>query len=128
MNSNRPYLIRAMHEWITDNNEVPHVIVDISYENTLVPPGFAKDGQIVLNLSLDATHDLNLGNELIYFSARFNGKSEYVSFVPDAVLGIFARDTGKGMMFEPTKKPKKAASPEQPTKSKLRLIKKSDKS
>lgn len=123
MNSNRPYLIRAMHEWLTDNNEVPYVIVDVDNANTLVPEGFAKDGQIVLNISYAAAHNLMLGNELISFSARFNGVTEDISFPPKAVLGIFARDTGKGMMFEPAeaKEPESASNSK---KTKLKLVKK----
>jgi stringent starvation protein B len=101
MNSNRPYLIRAMYEWIVDNEQVPQVIVDSKYSQVVIPEGLAKDGQIVLNLSIDATHNLVLGNDVVSFSTRFSGKSEDISFPPDAVIGIFARDTGQGMMFEP---------------------------
>ncbi len=101
MNSNRPYFIRAMYEWISDNNQVPQVIIDSTHSQVLIPPGLDKERQIILNLSMDATHNLVLGNDLISFATRFSGKSEDVSFPPDAVIGIFARDSGQGMMFEP---------------------------
>lgn len=121
MNSNRPYLIRAMYEWIIDNHQVPQVIVDATYAQVLMPPDLDKDGQVILNLSSEATHNLELGNDLISFSTRFSGKSEEVLFPPDAVIGIFARDTAQGMMFEPVESTGDVADSVQ-TKPNLTLV------
>jgi len=95
----RPYLIRAMHEWMADNGLTPHIVADSSYEGLLVPEQHVKDGKIVLNLSYAATRDLVMGNDLIEFEARFDGVSHRLSVPVAAVLGIYARETGQGMVF-----------------------------
>ena len=97
--SKRPYLLRAMHEWMTDNAETPHVIVDSEYVGVEVPRAYVKDGKVVLNLSATATQHLLLGNTSIEFDARFAGVVHHVSVPIAAVLGIYARETGEGMMF-----------------------------
>ncbi|MCQ9618112.1 ClpXP protease specificity-enhancing factor [Paenalcaligenes niemegkensis] len=97
--STKPYLIRALHEWCTDNGYTPHIVVSVD-ENTVVPFSHVQDGQITLNLGLLATNQLRLGNEYIDFQARFNGITEDI-FVPvAAVSAIYARETGAGMGFE----------------------------
>jgi stringent starvation protein B len=101
MTSNRPYLIRAIHEWISDNDEAPFVIVNLDYPGCLVPPEFADQGSITFNLSWDATHNLIMGNQDIRFSTRFQGLSHDIVFSPLAVIGIYSRESGQGMMFEP---------------------------
>ena len=95
----RPYLLRAMHEWVSDSKHTPHVIVDAERPGVVVPAAFVKDGKIVLNLSLTATQNLSLGNEWIEFGARFAGVVHFIRVPIAAVLGIYARETGEGMVF-----------------------------
>ena len=95
----RPYLLRAMHQWITDCGNTPHVIVDAGREGAEVPRAYVKDGKIVLNLSEGATQRLRLGADLVEFDARFAGVVHHVRFPVSAVLGIYARETGEGMVF-----------------------------
>lgn len=98
--SRRPYLVRAMHEWMTDNNQTPHLVVDASVEGAEVPQAYVRDGRITLNISWQATQGLKLGNEWIEFSARFGGASLLVRVPAAAMLGIYARETGQGMLFQ----------------------------
>jgi stringent starvation protein B len=95
----RPYLLRAMHQWITDCGNTPHVIVDAGHEGAEVPRSYVKEGKIVLNLSEGATQHLRLGDEAIEFDARFAGVVHHVRFPVSAVLGVYARETGEGMVF-----------------------------
>ena len=95
----RPFLLRAMHEWITECGHTPHVIVDAAREGSQVPRAYVKDGKIVLNLSEGATQRLRIGNEEIEFDARFAGVIHHVRFAVSAVLGVYARETGEGMVF-----------------------------
>ena len=111
----RPYLLRAMHQWITECGNTPHVIVDAGRAGAEVPRAYVKDGKIVLNLSEGATQRLRLGNEEVEFDARFAGVIHHVRFPMSAVLGIYARETGEGMVFseqdlgpEPPSRPKTA--------------------
>ncbi len=96
----RPYLVRAMHEWMTANNQTPHLVVDAVWPATEVPRAFVRDGRITLNVSWQATQGLKLGNEWIEFSARFGGVSQQVRIPVASVLGIYARETGQGMLFQ----------------------------
>jgi stringent starvation protein B len=96
--STRPYLIRAIHEWCTDSNLTPYLTVQVD-ANTRVPQEHVKNGEIVLNVSHDATHRLTIGNEVIQFAARFNGVSRECSIPIEAVSGIFARENGQGLAF-----------------------------
>ena len=95
----RPYLLRAMHQWIAECGHTPHVIVDAGRDGAEVPRAYVKDGKIVLNLSEGATQRLRLGNEDVEFDARFAGVIHHVRFPVSAVLGIYARETGEGMVF-----------------------------
>src|SRR5215472_3530281 len=95
----RPYLLRAMHQWITECGHSPHVIVDAGRDGIEVPRAYVKEGKIVLNLSESATERLRLGNEAVEFDARFSGVSHHVRFPVSAVLGVYARETGEGMVF-----------------------------
>jgi stringent starvation protein B len=97
--SQRPYLLRAMHEWMADNGLTPHLVVDANAEGLRAPPGHANDGKLILNISYSATQSLSLGNEWVSFEARFNGAPHHVSVPISAVLGIYARETGQGMAF-----------------------------
>ena len=95
----RPYLLRAMHEWMTDNGQTPHLVVDAALEGVVVPRQYVKDGKIVLNVGYAATAGLAIKNDLITFSARFSGVPFDVSLPVQAVLGIYARETNEGMVF-----------------------------
>ncbi|MCC7462020.1 MAG: ClpXP protease specificity-enhancing factor [Gammaproteobacteria bacterium] len=97
--SRRPYLLRAMHEWMSDSGFTPHVIVDAGRPGVAVPAAYIKDGKIVLNLSWSATQHLTLGNDWIEFDARFGGIAQHVRVPVSAVLGVYARETGEGMVF-----------------------------
>ncbi len=101
MTSNRPYLLRAVYEWLVDNDCTPHLVVGADEPGVVVPQPYAKDGQIVLNVSPTAAQGLQLGNELVSFNARFGGAPMQVSFPPSAVRGIYARENGQGMLFPP---------------------------
>ena len=108
----RPFLLRAMHQWITECGHTPHVIVDAGHDGASVPRAYVKEGKIVLNLSEGATQRLRLGNEEVEFDARFAGVIHHVRFPVSAVLGVYARETGEGMVFseqdlgpEPPNKP-----------------------
>lgn len=105
MTSNRPYLIRAIYEWIIDNDMTPHLMVDAEHPSAIVPLEFAENGRIVLNVAPQAVHGFQIGNDLIRFSARFGGQPFSVELAPQAVIGLFARENGQGMLFpdeEPT--------------------------
>ena len=95
----RPYLIRAMHEWMTDNAFTPHIVADATVAGLQIPSEHVKEGKIVLNVSHSATRALVLGNDEIAFEARFDGVARQVSVPVQAVLGIYARETGQGMVF-----------------------------
>jgi stringent starvation protein B len=99
LTSRRPYLLRAMHEWITDNGQTPHIVVDAAMEGVKVPPQHVKDGKIILNVSLSAAQGLSLGNEELSFRARFGGVSQDIVVPVAAVVGIYARESGQGMIF-----------------------------
>ena len=97
--SRRPYLLLAMHEWMSDSGFTPHIIVDATREGVDVPKAFVKDGKLVLNVSMNATQHLQLQNQWVMFEARFNGVVHHVRVPMHAILGIYARETGEGMVF-----------------------------
>ncbi len=99
MTSSRPYLIRALYEWIVDNGCTPHLLVDANNEAAEVPREYVENGKIVLNVSPNAVRDLSLGNEHVTFNARFGGDPRSVEVPIVAVLAVYARENGKGMMF-----------------------------
>jgi stringent starvation protein B len=131
----RPYLLRAMHQWISDCGNTPHVIVDAERAGNEIPKAYVKEGKIVLNLSFTATQRLKLGNDDIEFDARFAGVVHHVSFPVAAVMGIYARETGEGMVFsdqdlgpEPPKPPStteegNASSAPQRARPQLKVVK-----
>jgi stringent starvation protein B len=132
--SRRPYLLRAMHEWISDSGHTPHVIVDALRAGVEVPSAYVKDGKIVLNLSMTATQRLQLKNDGIEFDARFAGVAHHVRVPMLAVLGVYARETGEGMIFSESETdsspPDGPAPPERPQvpppegrRAKLTLVK-----
>ncbi|WP_151710335.1 ClpXP protease specificity-enhancing factor [Acinetobacter brisouii] len=98
----RPYLARAIYEWICDNQLTPYLLVDATQPHTSVPVQFVKDGQIVLNIVPHAVHQLVMNNDAISFSARFGGVAQNI-YVPFAsVIGIYARENGQGLFFDPS--------------------------
>jgi stringent starvation protein B len=96
--STKPYFIRAIYEWCSDCGYTPYLSVRVD-ERTRVPMEYVKNGEIVLNVSLNATRNLTINNELVQFSARFNGVSREVSIPVERVQGIFARENGQGAFF-----------------------------
>lgn len=98
--STKPYLIRAIHEWCADSGYTPYLSVKVD-ENTRVPMAFVKNGEIVLNLSYDATHKLTIDHDGVRFAARFGGVSRECSVPVSAITGIFARENGQGLFFAP---------------------------
>jgi stringent starvation protein B len=100
MTSNKPYFLRALYEWIADNNMIPHINVDATKNNLKIPMQFVKDGQIVLNICANAAQNLQMTNEFISFNARFGGVPMQVYIPMNAVSAIYARETGEGMMFD----------------------------
>ncbi len=132
MTSSRPYMIRALYEWIVDNDFTPHIVVNAKAQGTQVPQQYVnKDGQIVLNIAPRAVTTLDLGNNAVSFNARFGGIPTDIYVPCHAVLGIYARENGQGMMFDfepppepdgpkPRQKPKKEAPERRPS---LRVVK-----
>lgn len=102
MNDRKPYLIRAIYEWIVDNQCTPYMAVQADVPGVQVPQAFVKDGQITLNIAEQSVQSLNLGNQDVLFSATFSGQLEHVRVPCGAVLAIFARENGQGMAFEVT--------------------------
>lgn len=125
MTALRPYLIRALYEWIVDNAMTPYLLVDAEHEGVNVPRRYVQNGKIVLNLSPSAVVDLLLGNEAIDFKARFGGTPMQVQVPVEAVLAIYAKETGKGMIFDAETDstpppPDKEAKPKRPS---LKVVK-----
>jgi stringent starvation protein B len=100
MTPSRPYILRALYEWIVDNECTPHVVALVDGADVQVPMQYVNDGQIVLNIAPGAVAGLLIGNESLAFSARFGGRPFQVSLPMRSVLGIYARENGQGMMFE----------------------------
>ena len=101
MTSSKPYLVRALYEWILDNEQTPYILVDTASDRLRIPPGIAADGKVVLNLAPRAIQNLNMDNDGISFSARFNGVAQDVYCPVGSLLAIYARENGEGMMFPP---------------------------
>ncbi len=100
MKSSRPYLVRALYEWIVDNDCTPHLLVNAEFPGVQVPAGFANDGQIVLNVSPTAVRHLHMDNEAVSFEGRFSGVPQSLYIPAAAVLAIYARENGQGMVFD----------------------------
>lgn len=129
MTSNRPYLLRAVHEWICDNGLTPYIVVDAAQPDLQVPPQAVSDGRVVLNLAPRAIARLEIGNDAITFMARFGGVSHSVTVPIAAVQAIYARENGQGMlMAEDSASAIAAESPEpenstaSPSKSALKSV------
>jgi len=107
----RPYIVRAIYEWIVDNDCTPHLLVDATCHGVIVPETFVKDGQIVLNISSAAVVGLQIDNERVSFNGRFGGQPRDVEVPIAAVLGIYARENGQGMVFENGSSPEPEPEP-----------------
>jgi len=127
MTSNQPYFIRALYQWIVDNDMTPYLLVNAEDAQAQVPQQYIEDGKIVLNLAPMAISDLDMGNDIICFNARFGGKSTEVHFPIMAVLAIYAKENGQGMAFNESSNDK-PTPPFSPTPNKsdrpsLKLVK-----
>ncbi|MFC3607186.1 ClpXP protease specificity-enhancing factor [Stutzerimonas tarimensis] len=100
MNSSRPYLVRALYEWIVANDCTPHLLVNTEYSRVQVPAGYASEGQIVLNVSPNAVRHLDMDNDAITFEGRFGGSAHSLYIPVPAVMAIYARENGQGMVFD----------------------------
>lgn len=105
MNSSRPYMIRAIYEWVVDNDCTPYILVNALIEGVEVPQQFVQDGQIVLNISPSAVVGLDVGNDELGFRGRFGGVAQDIRVPVAAVLGIYARENGQGMLFDAEEPP-----------------------
>lgn len=106
MTSSRPYLVRALYDWIVDNDLTPYLVVNARAEGVSVPQQYVnKDGQIILNIAPRAVSGMQLGNQAIEFSARFGGIPTNIYIPVYAVMGVYARENGQGMMFDPETPP-----------------------
>ena len=125
MTSLKPYLIRSIYEWILDNELTPHLLVDAEYEGTILPSNFVEDGRIVLNINPSAIQGLTLGNEDIEFNARFSGKPMHILVPIKAVMAIYAKENGKGMIFDRDEDSGDGEPPpeKKPTRPQLRVVK-----
>ena len=100
MKRRRPYLLRALYEWIVDSGEVPNVLVDAEIDGVVVPSEHVRDGQIVLNISPQAVRNLSLGNDYVMFEGRFSGRSVELILPIESVRAIYCRDSGQGLAFD----------------------------
>lgn len=100
MSSSRPYMLRAIYEWILDNGCTPYLLVNALADGVVVPTHYVEDGQIVLNISATAVVGFSIDNDRLSFSGRFGGVSQEVWVPMSAVLAIYARENGQGMLFE----------------------------
>ncbi|MBK6376817.1 MAG: ClpXP protease specificity-enhancing factor [Xanthomonadales bacterium] len=128
MTSNRPYLLRAIHDWINDNGLTPHLLVDASVAGVRVPPSAIKDGRVVLSVAPRAVARFEIGTDSVRFMARFSGVSQPIEVPMAAVLAIYAQENGQGMMFpaEPAGSlpPPEAPEPEPaPQRPRLHVVK-----
>ena len=122
-----------MHEWMADNGHTPHIVVDASFDGVSVPLEHVKDGKIILNISESAAHNLKLVNDSVSFRARFGGVPFDVWVPTSAILGIYARETGQGMIFSHDSEEKADAevrdtvepesTEERPSRAHLKLVK-----
>ena len=96
----RPYLLRAVYDWTLESGFTPHILVDATLDGVKVPTDYVRDGRITLNIHPQAVHALELGNERVQFSARFGGRAMDVEVPIVAVLAVFAKENGRGIVFQ----------------------------
>lgn len=121
MTSSRAYLIRALNEWILDNDCTPYIVVNATMQNVLVPEEHVIDGQIILNITPSSVRNLLMDNEGVSFDARFNGKPQSLYAPVQAISAIYAKENGQGMVFESEPAPTTPTDPEG-SKSKLKSV------
>ena len=124
----KPYLIRSVYEWILDNNFTPYLQVDATHSDAVLPMQFIQDGQIVLNLRPAAVEALCFGNDVIEFNTRFSGKSTYINVPVAAVLAMYTKENGRGMVFDAEESgsdtpPPQPPEPPKKAKPTLRVLK-----
>jgi stringent starvation protein B len=121
----KPYLIRSVYEWIVDNDLTPHLLVNADNNKGMLPVDYIEDGKIILNMRPQAIQGLTLGNEFIEFNAKFSGKPMQIAASVNAVMAIYAKENGKGLVFDQENVDGDEPPPEQPTPSKptLRVVK-----
>lgn len=120
MTPNRPYLLRALYDWISDNGMTPHILVNADHEGVDVPEQAVQKGKVILNIDQAAVHHLELGNEVVTFQARFSGHRYGVSVPVDAVLAIYSKENGQGMMFAQDDEPDPSGGPDDGDKPKMK--------
>lgn len=120
MTSSRPYLIRALYDWIIDNRMTPYLLVSAEKENVDVPAEYVREGRIILNISPRAVQDLLVSNDSIEFSARFKKVSRLIHIPVSAVMAIYARENGQGMAFNEDSDGGDSPPPEQPSRANKR--------
>lgn len=98
MTSSRPYLVRALYEWVADNGFTPYVIIDAT-AGAVVPQEHVQDGRIVLNISMSAVHELDINNDALQFKARFGGIVKHIYAPTASIVAIYAKENGRGMVF-----------------------------
>ena len=125
--SRRPYLLRAMHEWISDNMQTPYIVVDANEEGVEVPREHVEDGKIILNVSYSAANVLELGNEWVMFQARFSGVSQSITVPVSAIYAIYSNETGQGLIFEDEEEVKPPPTGSDEPSSSLSSVKTSNK-
>ena len=125
MTPSQPYLVRAIYEWIVDNELTPYVLINAENDATHVPRQYVENGKIVLNLGPVAVNNLNMANDYIAFNARFAGKAMDVSFPVSSVLAIYAKENGQGMVFNEGEgeNPPPEPGPDKPGRPSLKLVK-----
>ncbi len=132
MTSSRPYLIRGIYQWIADNGMTPHLLVDVAIDGVQVPTEHVQNGKIILNIAPMAISRLVLGDEEITFSAMFSGKSQLIFIPVEAVLAVYAKENGQGMMFSEddgaisasdSDDPEPDPDPDKPKRPSLRVVK-----
>ena len=131
MTPSKPYPIRGLYQWLLDNQVTPHILVDASGEDVMVPPGVANNGKVVLNLSPSAIQNFEMTNDYLSFSARFNGVAQDIYCPIASILAIYAQENGEGMMFSADSEEKQgqvgevedSAESGKPNKAGLKIVK-----
>ena len=123
MTSSRPYLMRAVYEWIVDNNMTPYMLVNAQLPDVNVPQEHVSNGKIILNIAPEAVQNLDMAGNEVGFHARFGGKPMHVRVPITAALAIYARENGRGMVFNDDEDPTPEPSKEKPSGPKLRVVK-----
>lgn len=127
MTSTKPYFFRAIYEWLTDNQFTPYVMVDALKPGVEVPQEFVEDGQVVLNMSMDAIRNLEMSNHDVQFDARFSGVTRHIHLPMDAILSLYAAENGQGMVFSEEDEDGDGSPPDDtpppPKKPNLKIVK-----